>query len=184
MSSSSFSSITLAASLPAEPGSSCCSLCQFSVWWSASHLITSRCWECQSLLPHLVRVSQLLVLFLKLLLLRLHRHLQSSQGSAPRPGAGQERKAVFLTLVDLIYSNHSALSLVEQFKRKLVWWLCWLYFANCLSKSQKEGFKPNQRPIAVAISKACLIRYSYWDTRWNNQQEQAFSSLTSVSPHN
>lgn len=32
-------------------------------------------------------------------------------------------------MIDLIYSNHSALCLVMQFKRKAVGWFCWLHSA-------------------------------------------------------
>lgn len=65
-----------------------------------------------------------------------------------------------------IYSNHSALRLVEQFKRQACMVALLASFSlNYHSRSQSKGFKPNQRPSSCYnIQSKPKIQQSCWDT--------------------
>lgn len=85
-----------------------------------------------------------------------------------------------------ICSNHSALSLAEQFKRKSCMVVPLTSFClNYHSRSQSKGFQPNQRPsscykyLKQVQDKTALLEHMLCNT----PQEQTPVSSASVPPH-
>lgn len=85
-----------------------------------------------------------------------------------------------------ICSNHSALSLAEQFKRKSCMVVPLTSFClNYHSRSQSKGFQPNQRPsscykyLKQVQDNIVLLEHMLCNTL----QEQTPFSLASVPPH-